>query len=86
MLLAQFDLHEMMTLELVLRRTLGDTGVSQPSPLKGISSRDSGWSPPGVKRRVKACLKWVLYLLRQLLFECHSLCNFRRKSFLTLVL
>jgi hypothetical protein len=23
-----------------------------------------------VKRRVKACLKWVLNLLRQLLFEC----------------
>jgi hypothetical protein len=27
-LLAQFGLHEMMVLELVLRRTLGDTGVS----------------------------------------------------------
>jgi hypothetical protein len=52
-LLAQFGLHEMMVLELVLRRTLGDTGVSQPPPLKGISSRDSGRSPPGVKRRVR---------------------------------
>jgi hypothetical protein len=29
MLLAQFCLHEMMVLELVLRRTLSDTGVSQ---------------------------------------------------------
>jgi hypothetical protein len=28
-LLAQLGLHEMMVLELVLRRTLGDTGVSQ---------------------------------------------------------
>jgi hypothetical protein len=53
MLLAQICLHEMMVLELVLRKTLSDTGVSQPSPLKGISSRDSGWSPPGVKRRVR---------------------------------
>jgi hypothetical protein len=34
MLLAQIFLHEMMVLELVLRRTLSDTGVSQPSPLK----------------------------------------------------
>jgi hypothetical protein len=29
MLLAQFFLHEMMVLELALRRTLSDTGVSQ---------------------------------------------------------
>jgi hypothetical protein len=27
--------------------------VSQPSPFKGISSQDSGQSPPGVKRRVR---------------------------------
>jgi hypothetical protein len=44
---AQFDSHEIMVLELALRRTLGITGVLQPSPLKGMSSRDSGWSPSG---------------------------------------
>jgi hypothetical protein len=53
MLHAQFGPHEMLTLGLALRETLSDTGVSQPSPLKGISSRDSGQSPPGVKRRVR---------------------------------
>jgi hypothetical protein len=79
-LLVQFGLHEMMALDLELRRTLGDTRVSHPSPLKesrpeirvGVLSGEA---------KGETCLKWVLYLLRQLLFECHSLCNFRRKSF-----
>jgi hypothetical protein len=31
--LAQFGLHEMMAFELVLRRTLGDTGVSHMIPI-----------------------------------------------------
>jgi hypothetical protein len=53
MLHAQFGSHEMLILGLALRETLGDTGVSQPSPLKGISSRDSGQSPPGVKQMVR---------------------------------
>ena len=57
----------MMVLGLAfIRETLGDTGVSQPSPLKGISSRDSGQSPPGVKRRVRLIGKgWGLLLLGQ---------------------
>jgi hypothetical protein len=42
MLHAQIGSHEMLTLGLALRETLGDTGVSQPFPLKGISPRDSG--------------------------------------------
>jgi hypothetical protein len=45
-----------MVLELALRKTLSDTGVSQPSPLNGISSWDSGQSPFRVKRRVR--LTW----------------------------
>jgi hypothetical protein len=53
MLHAQFGSHEMLISGLALRETLGDTGVSQPSPLKGISSQDSGQSPPSVKRRVR---------------------------------
>jgi hypothetical protein len=53
MLHAQFGSHKMLILGLALRETVGDTGVSQPSPLKKISSRDSGQSPPGVKRRVR---------------------------------
>jgi hypothetical protein len=32
-LFAQFGLHEMMVLELALRKALGDTGVSQRRPL-----------------------------------------------------
>jgi hypothetical protein len=39
--------NEIMVLELALRRTLGITGVLQPSPLKVISSQDSGRSPSG---------------------------------------
>jgi hypothetical protein len=50
---AQFGSHEMLILGLALIETLVDTGVSQPSPLKEISSQDSGQSPPGVKRRVR---------------------------------
>jgi hypothetical protein len=53
MLHAQFGLHEMMVLGLALRKTLGDTGGVTAFPLKGISSRDSGRSPPEVKRRVR---------------------------------
>ena len=53
-----------MVLDLAfLRETLGDTGVSQPSPLKGISSRDSGQSPPGVKRRVRLIGKGVMIVI-----------------------
>jgi hypothetical protein len=37
MLIAQFCLHEMVALELALRKALDDTGVSLPSPLKGTS-------------------------------------------------
>ena len=56
----------MMVLGLALRETLGDTGVSQPSPLKGISSRDSGQSPPRVKQRVRLIGSgWLLLLLEQ---------------------
>jgi hypothetical protein len=67
--------------------TLSNTRVLQPSPLKGISSRDSGRDPLGVKRRLRlAFLVWVCLLrfFRNLLFECHPLCNFIRKSFLFL--
>jgi hypothetical protein len=54
-----FDVHTFIWftcdngLGLLKEETLSDTGVSQPSPLKGISSRDSGRSSPGVKRRVR---------------------------------
>jgi hypothetical protein len=81
MLHAHFGSHEMLILGLALRETLGDTGVSQPSPLIGISPRDSGQSPPGVKRRVRLIGSGCSIYLGKLLFECHSLCNFRRKSF-----
>jgi hypothetical protein len=72
-----------MVLELALRRTLGNTGVLQPPPLKE--------SRPEIRVRVLrgeakviACLDLVVCLLRfssKLLLECHHLCNFRRKSF-----
>jgi hypothetical protein len=42
--------NEIFSLQIVYKL---DITVSQPSPLKGISSRDSGQSPPGVKRRVR---------------------------------
>jgi hypothetical protein len=54
-----FDFHPFIWftcdngLGLLKEQTLSDTGVSQPSPLKGISSQDLGRSPPGVKRRVR---------------------------------
>jgi hypothetical protein len=41
MLHAQFGSHEMLILRLALRETLGDTRVSQPSPLK--ESRPEIW-------------------------------------------
>jgi hypothetical protein len=68
-----------------LRETLGDTGVSQPSPLKGISE---------IRARVllgeakgETYRKWVIIVIirAKLIFKCHSLCNFRRKSFLSFV-
>jgi hypothetical protein len=60
-------------------------GVLQPSPLKGISSRDFRWNPlegchEGVLVR---CSFFYLSFSSWLLFECHSLCDFRRKSFLS---
>jgi hypothetical protein len=68
---AQFDSHEIMVLELALRRTLGITGVLQPSPLK--ESRPE--IQVGVLRgevKVKACLNLVVYLLRFFLVNCSS--------------
>jgi hypothetical protein len=59
---AQFDSHEIVVLELALRRTLRITGVLQPSPLK--ESHPEIWV--GVLRdevKVKACLNLVVCLL-----------------------
>ena len=68
---AQFDSHEIVVLELALRRTLGITGVLQPSPLK--ESRPEIWV--GVLRgevKVKACLNLVVCSLRFFLVNCSS--------------
>jgi hypothetical protein len=58
--------------------------VLQPSPLKESRPEirvEVLWG----EAKVVACLNLVVCLLRffsKLLFECHPLCNFRRKSFL----
>jgi hypothetical protein len=82
---AQFDSHVIMVLRLVLRRTLGNTGVLQPSPLKESHLEIR----VGVLRGEEKVLwhdlfglVWVVRFFSKLLFECHPLCNFRRKSFL----
>jgi hypothetical protein len=67
----QFDSHEIMVLELALRRTLGITRVLQPSPLK--ESRPE--IRVGVLRgevKVKACLNLVVCLLMFFLVNCSS--------------
>jgi hypothetical protein len=43
MLLAQICLHEMMVLELVLRRTLSDTGVSHQACQNNLQSQHKWW-------------------------------------------
>jgi hypothetical protein len=47
MSLAKLKSHVLMVTSWGTGQTLGNTGVLQPSPLKGISPKDSGQSPPG---------------------------------------
>jgi hypothetical protein len=68
---AQLGSHEIMVLELALRRTLRITRVLQPSPLKESRHKIR----VGVLRgevKVKACLNLVVCLLRFFVVNCSS--------------